>query len=196
MEKSNRIVVAITGASGAIYGLQALRTLKDQQYEVHLIVSHVGAQVIAEETDTDVNTLMKSVDCAYQPDDLSAPIASGSFHMNGMLIVPCSIKTLSGVANSYAENLVQRAADVCLKEGRPLLLAVRETPLHVGHLRLMSQAAQAGAVIFPLAPSFYTHPETIEDLVKSTVGRMLSRIGIDNELYQPWDKNNNDTTPG
>jgi len=180
----------MTGASGAIYGLQAIKTLKDLQFEVHLVISPVGAQVIAEETYTNIETLLKSVDKAYQPDDLTAPIASGSFNTHGMLIIPCSIKTLSGVANSYAENLVQRAADVCLKEGRPLLLAVRETPLHVGHLRLMIRAAQTGAVIYPLAPSFYTHPETIDDLVKTTTGRMLTRIGIENHLYQPWDKHN------
>lgn len=126
-------------------------------------------------------------DHAYQPDDLSACIASGSFQTHGMLIVPCSIKTLSGVANAYAENLIQRAADVCLKEGRPLLLAVRETPLHSGHLRLMSEAAAAGAIIFPPNPTFYNQPQTIDDLVNATVGRMLGRIGIENQLYQPWD---------
>jgi 4-hydroxy-3-polyprenylbenzoate decarboxylase len=104
-----------------------------------------------------------------------------------MIIVPCSIKTLSGVANSYAENLIQRAADVCLKEGRLLLLAVREAPLHAGHLRLMSTAADSGAVIFPLAPAFYHHPQTIDDLVNAAVGRMLARIGIANDLYQPWE---------
>ncbi|MEA3326281.1 MAG: UbiX family flavin prenyltransferase [Chloroflexota bacterium] len=195
MENPDRIVLAITGASGVIYGLQAIKTLKDHHVEVHLVISPVGAQVIAEETDTDLNTLLESVDYAYQPDDLSAPIASGSFHTKGMLIIPCSIKTLSGIANSYAENLVQRAADVCLKEGRPLLLAVRETPLHVGHLRLMSQAAQAGAVIYPLAPAYYTRPETIEDLVKATVGRMLARVGLENELYQPWNKKNSGSAP-
>jgi 4-hydroxy-3-polyprenylbenzoate decarboxylase len=103
-----------------------------------------------------------------------------------MLVVPCSIKTLSGIANCYTENLIQRAADVCLKEGRPLLLAVRETPLHPGHLHLMSQAAEAGAIIFPPIPGFYDHPATITDLVDATVGRMLARIGIDNDFVQPW----------
>jgi 4-hydroxy-3-polyprenylbenzoate decarboxylase len=104
-----------------------------------------------------------------------------------MLITPCSVKTLSGIANSYAENLIQRTADVCLKERRPLLLGVRETPLHIGHLRLMSAAAQSGAVIFPLAPAFYNHPKTIDDLVDATVGRMLARMGIANDLYKAWD---------
>ncbi len=142
--------------------------------------------MINEETELNLNTLMATADHTYQPDDLTAPIASGSFNTIGMLVVPCSIKTLSGIANSYTENLIQRAADVCLKEGRPVLLAVRETPLHVGHLRLMTQAAQAGAVIYPLSPSFYSHPETIDDLIKATVGRMLARIGIENALYKPW----------
>lgn len=186
MDKPKRIILAITGASGAAYGIQALQTLKDLQFEVHLIISPVGEKVIKEETKLTINTLKASADHAYQANNLAAPIASGSFYTAGMLIIPCSIKTLSGIANSYTENLIQRTADVCLKEGRPLLLAVRETPIHVGHLHLMTHAAQAGAIIYPLSPSFYTHPETIDDLIKTTVGRMLDRFGIDNDLYQPW----------
>ena len=186
MDKPKRIILAITGASGAAYGIQALKTLKDLQYEVHLVISPIGVKVINEETNLNLNTLLAKADFTYQSDDLAAPIASGSFQTAGMLIIPCSIKTLSGIANSYAANLIQRAADVCLKEGRPLLLAVRETPLHAGHLRLMTHAAQAGATIYPLSPSFYTHPETIDDLIKTTIGRILARFGIDNALYQPW----------
>jgi len=154
--------------------------------EVHLVISTMGARVLTEETGKTPETLVRLAARTYAPDDLSAPIASGSYPTDGMLIVPCSIKTLSGVANSYADSLIPRAADVCLKEGRPLLLAVRETPLHSGHLELMSRAAQAGAIIFPPVPAFYSQPKTIDALVNATVGRMLARIGIDNQAFQPW----------
>ena len=186
METKKRIILAITGASGAIYGLRTLETLKKLEIEIHLIISPVGTQVIAAETGSQAENWMKLADQVYDLEDLSAPIASGSFPTAGMLVVPCSIKTLSGIANSYAENLVQRAADVCLKEGRPLLLAVRETPLHSGHLRLMLHASQAGAILFPPVPAFYNQPHTINDLVNATVGRMLARIGIENQMYKPW----------
>ena len=186
MTDNKRIILAITGASGAIYGVRTLELLRALGVEVHLVISPMGARVIREETGRTSADLVGMASCNYQPDDLSAPIASGSYPVDGMLIVPCSIKTLSGVANSYADSLIVRAADVCLKENRPLLLAVRETPLHPGHLRLMSQAAAAGALIFPPVPAFYSQPETIDDLVKATVGRMLARIGIDNSAYQPW----------
>ena len=186
MAYHQRMILAVTGASGAIYGLRALQALKTLQFEVHLIMSQVGAHVLTQETGISHSEIHAMADFIHAADDLGAPIASGSFSTDGMLIIPCSIKTLSGVANSYAENLIQRAADVCLKEGRPLLLAVRETPLHSGHLRLMLQASQAGVILFPPIPSFYQQPKTIEDLVDATVGRMLARIGIQNDLYQPW----------
>jgi len=186
MTQHQRVILAITGASGAVYGLHTLELLNALNIEVHLVISPLGARVLNEETGLTPADLAPLAERSYQPDDLAAPIASGSFPTDGMLIIPCSIKTLSGVANSYADNLVQRAADVCLKEGRPLLLAVRETPLHSGHLDLMAQAARAGAIIFPPIPAFYSHPETIDDLVNATVGRMLARIGIQNDAYQPW----------
>jgi len=186
MKKHKRITLAISGASGAIYGLRALELLNTLQIEVHLVISPMGAQVLTEETGKTLDDIKPLAAHSYQPNDLGAAIASGSYPTDGMLILPCSIKTLSGVANSYAENLVQRAADVCLKEGRPLLLAVRETPLHSGHLHLMTKAAQAGAIIFPPIPSFYSQPKFIDDLVNATVGRMLARIGIENNAYQPW----------
>jgi flavin prenyltransferase len=186
MNKDKRIIVAISGASGAIFGLRALEILNSLGMEVHLVISTLGARVLTEETGKGPADIKQLAARSYQPNDLGAPIASGSFPIDGMLIVPCSIKTLSGVANSYADTLVQRAADVCLKEGRPLLLAVRETPLHRGHLQLMTKAAQAGAIIFPPIPSFYSQPKSIDDLVNATVGRMLARIGIANNAYQPW----------
>jgi 4-hydroxy-3-polyprenylbenzoate decarboxylase len=187
MDKTKRIILAITGASGAVYRLRSLEALKDLNIEVHLVVSPVRARILRDETEFSVEEIRNKAEHSYQPDDLNAPIASGSYPTDGMMIVPCSIKTLSGVANCYGENLIQRAADVCLKEGRPLLLAMRETPLHAGHLRLMNTAAEAGAIIFPLAPAFYHHPQTINDLVNAAVGRMLARIGIANDLYQPWE---------
>jgi 4-hydroxy-3-polyprenylbenzoate decarboxylase len=186
MTHNKRIILAITGASGAIYGLRTLEILSSLKVEVHLVISPLGARVLNEETGRTADDVSRLAAHRYLPDDLAAPIASGSFPVDGMLILPCSIKTLSGVANSYADSLIPRAADVCLKEGRPLLLAVRETPLHSGHLDLMARAARAGAIIFPPVPAFYSHPKTIDELVSATVGRMLARIGIDNNAYQPW----------
>jgi 4-hydroxy-3-polyprenylbenzoate decarboxylase len=186
MTQNKRIILAISGASGAIYGLRALETLHALGVVVHLVISPLGAWVLNEETGKTADEVSRLADRSYSPDDLAAPIASGSFPVDGMLIVPCSIKTLSGVANSYADSLIPRAADVCLKEGRPLLLAVRETPLHSGHLDLMAKAVRAGAIIFPPVPAFYSQPKTIDELVSATVGRMLARIGIDNYAYQPW----------
>ncbi|NLN70557.1 MAG: UbiX family flavin prenyltransferase [Chloroflexi bacterium] len=186
MTENKRIILAITGASGAIYGLRALEVLNTLDVEVHLVISPLGARVIQEETETTAEEAARLAARSYRPDDLAVPIASGSFYVDGMLIAPCSIKTLSAVANSYADSLISRAADVCLKEGRPLLLAVRETPLHSGHLDLMSRATQAGAIIFPPVPAFYSQPKTVDELVNITVGRMLARLGIDNKAYTPW----------
>ncbi len=188
MTEQKRIILAISGASGAIYGIRALQMLQSLGIETHLVISKTAGLVLKQETDMTAETLQAIASFFYQPDDLTAPIASGSFHTDGMLVVPCSIKTLSGIANSYAENLIQRAADVCLKEGRPLLLAVREAPLHSGHLHQMQLAAQAGAVIFPPVPSFYGHPASIEELIDQTVGRMLMRLGIENTYYKEWGK--------
>ena len=126
-------------------------------------------------------------DVCYDPRQIEARIASGSFVTEGMLVVPCSIKTLSGIADSYSSNLIIRAADVCLKEGRKLILAVRETPLHPGHLRLMQQATEAGAVIFPPVPSFYARQQTVDELVTDLAGRILLRMGIDNDSYSRWE---------
>jgi 4-hydroxy-3-polyprenylbenzoate decarboxylase len=186
MKDKKRFILAITGASGTVYGVRMLQALQELDAEVHLVITQMGAQVLEAETGQKSEDIRQMAAFSYRPTDLAASIASGSFHTDGMLVVPCSIKTLSGIANSYAENLVQRAADVCLKEGRPLLLAVRETPLHLGHIRLMEKAAQSGAVIFPPNPAFYNRPETIEQVVDETVGRMLSRLGVQNKLYRPW----------
>lgn len=181
-----RVVLAITGASGAILGIRTLELLKEAGVETHLIISRAARQTISSETDWAAADVKALASASYEPQDIGARIASGSFVTEGMLVVPCSIKTLSGIANSYADNLIVRAADVCLKEGRKLILVVRETPLHPGHLRLMRQAARAGAVIFPPVPAFYGRPQTVDELVDDLAGRILLRMGIENDHYHPW----------
>lgn len=182
-----RLVVGISGASGAAYGIRLLRLLGERpEVETHLVVSRAARLIIAREVEETVEEIQALADVAYECNDLAAPIASGSFPTLGMVIAPCSIKTLSAVANSYAANLIRRAADVTLKERRPLLLMVRETPFHLGHLRLMVQAAEIGATIFPPVPAFYGHPETIEDLMDETLGRVLAHLGVENALYTVW----------
>lgn len=185
---NKRLVVGISGASGAVYGIRILEILADRSdVETHLVVSRAARLIIAREAERTVAEIEALADVAYEPDDLAAPIASGSFETDGMVIAPCSMKTLSAVANSYAANLIRRAADVTLKERRPLLLLVRETPLHLGHLRLMAQATEIGATILPPIPAFYGHPCTIDELVDETLGRVLSHLGVENELYTRWE---------
>ena len=181
-----RVILAITGASGAILGIRTLELLRTAGKEIHLIISDAARQTISAETNWSVAKVEALADFCYEPLQIGARIASGSFMTEGMLVVPCSIKTLSGIADSYTSNLIIRAADVCLKEGRKLILAVRETPLHAGHLRLMQQAAEAGAVIFPPVPSFYTRPQTLDEMVTDLAGRILLRMGIDNDAYSQW----------
>ncbi len=181
-----RLVVGITGASGALYGVRALTALKTLNIETHLVVTPPGIATLRQELHVDLNNLQALATHIYDPQNFAAPIASGSFTTCGMLVAPCSMKTLSAIAHSHADTLLTRAADVTLKEGRPLLLMVRETPLHLGHLRLMTQAAEIGAIIFPPVPAFYAHPATLEAMVEHTVGRMLARLGIANDLYTPW----------
>ena len=182
----HRLVVGITGASGVILGIRLLEALRPTPIETHLIVSPAARVTIAQETDWKVSDILALASVAYNPSDIGAAIASGSYPTLGMVIVPCSMKTLSAVANSYAEDLLTRAADVTLKEGRPLLLVVRETPYHRGHLRLMDLAARAGAVIFPPVPAFYARPKSMDEIVTNMVGRILARLGIENDLYLRW----------
>lgn len=180
------LIVGITGASGAVLGIRLLQALRDTVYTTHLIITPSARLTIQQETNWNIKDVLALADAHYHPADMSAPVASGSFAARGMVVVPCSIKSLSSIANSYSGDLLTRAADVTLKEGRPLVLVVREAPLHAGHIRLMAQAAQAGAVIFPPVPAFYTHPQSVDDIVDNIVGRVLSRIGIQNDLYQQW----------
>jgi 4-hydroxy-3-polyprenylbenzoate decarboxylase len=182
------MIVGITGASGAILGIRLLEVLQHMQIETHLVVSLAARKTITQETDWKVSDVLALARQAYNFQDIGARIASGSYTTAGMVVIPCSVKTLSAIANSYSDDLISRAADVTLKEGRPLVLVFRETPLHRGHIRLMSLAAEAGAVVFPPVPAFYTRPHSIDDIVNQIVGRVLARIGIQNEVYVPWEK--------
>ena len=174
-----RIIVAITGASGAIYGVRALQLLRGTgQVECHLVVTPGGRTTLLAETDYSLGDVYDLADVIHKPGDLGASIASGSFPVAGMLVAPCSIKTLSGIANSYDSNLVVRAADVTLKERRRLVLMVRETPLHHTHLRLMAEATLSGAIIAPPVPSFYQRPQSLDDVVTQTVARALDVLGV------------------
>ena len=182
-----RLIIAITGASGAVYGIRALQFLQaDPAVETHLVISPAGRLTIAQETSLSVAEILALADVTYPPDDVGAPIASGSYAVAGMLVAPCSVKTLSAVAHSLAGDLISRAADVQLKEGRPLLLLVRETPLHLGHLRLMVEAAEIGAILMPPVPAWYARPSSVDDIIDATVGRALQRLGFDNALYPRW----------
>lgn len=177
---SRRVVVGISGASGSVFGIRTLELLSDlADIETHLVMTPAAKVTLAAETKTTVAAVEELADEVYNSRDIAAAIASGSFRTSGMIVAPCSIKSLSAIANSYSVDLLARAADVTLKERRPLVLMVRETPLHVGHLRLCEQAASAGAVIFPPVPAFYGHPESIDDLVTHSVVRALEHVGVE-----------------
>ncbi|MCP4694475.1 MAG: UbiX family flavin prenyltransferase [Desulfobacterales bacterium] len=184
---SKRIVIGIAGASGVTYGVRMLRHLQDMDYETHLIISEAGKLNIEIETDYKAEDVAAMADHVYDHKNVAASLASGSFLTGGMVVVPCTIKTLSGIANSYTENLLVRAADVTLKEKRKLVLVVRETPFHKGHLRLMTQAADMGAHILPPIPSFYHQPKTLDDIVDQTIGKIFDYLGIENNLFQRWE---------
>jgi 4-hydroxy-3-polyprenylbenzoate decarboxylase len=186
MKKDNRLVVGITGASGVILGIRLLELARDLELETHLVVSPAAQITISKETNWKVEDIKALANVAYPYQDISAPIASGSFSTRGMVVAPCTIKTLSAIANLYTDDLISRAADVTLKEGRPLVLVVRETPLHRGHLRLMQLAAEAGAVIFPPVPAFYARPQGLDEMLTHLAGRILARLGIENERYPEW----------
>ncbi len=186
-EAAKRIIVGISGASGVTYGLHMLRALKELGYEGHAVISKGARKVFELETDIPIEEIKAAAAYLYDEEDLGAPISSGSFITGGMAVIPCSVKTLSGIANSYNANLLVRAADVTLKERRPLVLVVRETPLHQGHLHLMMTAASYGAVILPPIPAFYHHPKTIDDIISHTVGKVLDCFHIPHQLYRRWE---------
>jgi polyprenyl P-hydroxybenzoate/phenylacrylic acid decarboxylase-like protein len=181
-----RIIVGISGASGSIYGIKLLEALKTQEVETHLVISAWGAYTISEETTYDANGVKALASYVYDASDMAAPISSGSFPVDAMAVVPCSMKTLAGISNGFSDDLIIRAADVCLKEQRKLILAVRETPLSKIQLENMLKAADAGAVIAPPIPAFYTKPQTIEDVVAQSVGRLMDCLGLQMEGQKRW----------
>ena len=182
-----RLIVAITGASGAIYGVRALQELRAiEDVEVHLVISPSAARTLREETQFTIDDVRALAHVVHNHKDIGASIASGSFRAAGMMVAPCSVKTLSGIAHSYDEDLIVRAADVCLKERRRLVLLFRETPLHAGHIDLMAQATRIGAIVMPPIPSFYNQPASIDDVVNQSVGRMLDLFDLPNNLVTRW----------
>ena len=181
-----RVVIGITGASGVIYGIRLLKILKGLDMETHLIITEAAKKTILIETSFSVKDVEDMAHKVYQTEELAAPISSGSYKTEGMIVVPCTIKTLSGVAHSFNENLLIRAADVTLKERRRLILVVRETPLHKGHLTLMQKVAELGGVILPPVPAFYNLPKSIDDLIDQTLGKILDIMDIDHTLYKRW----------
>jgi 4-hydroxy-3-polyprenylbenzoate decarboxylase len=184
-----RLIVGITGASGVIYGIRLLDVLKTlPDVETHLVVSAAGGQTIALETGYSVDDVTELADMNYRFNDIAAAISSGSFKTHGMVVIPCTMKTLAGIAHSYSDNLLLRAADVVLKDRRRLVIVPRETPLHLGHLRLMTQLAEMGAILAPPMPAFYHKPKSINDIVDQTVNRVLDLMDIDlpQDLFQRW----------
>ncbi len=184
-----RLIVGISGASGAIYGVRLLQVLRDvADIETHLVMSQAARQTLSLETGFSLREVQALADVTHDARDIAASISSGSFQTLGMVILPCSIKTLSGIVHSYTDGLLTRAADVVLKERRPLVLCVRETPLHLGHLRLMTQAAEIGAVIMPPVPAFYHRPQSLDDVINQTVNRVLDQfvITLPEDLFARW----------
>jgi len=181
-----RLVVAITGASGVIYGKRLLEVLHKKNVETHLIISEAAKKVIEHELEVDEKDIKALANYAYETDDWGSPVVSGSFKTDGMVIVPCSMKTLAGVVHGYSDNVILRAADVTLKEKRRLVLVPRETPLNAIHLRNMLRLAEQGVSIVPAMPAYYHKPKGIEDLVEFVVGKVLDILGIEHTLYKRW----------
>ncbi len=182
-----RLIIGISGASGVVYGIRLLEALRDNDdVETHLVMSTTGRMNISLETDRKPNSVEELADFVHRNNDVGASIASGSFQCDGMIVAPCSMKTLSAIVHSYADNLLCRAADVMLKERRRLVLVPRESPLHMGHCRLLLQASEMGIDIAPPVPAFYTRPQSVDDIVDHTVGRLLDLVGIDSGLVKRW----------
>lgn len=185
--RRRRIIIALTGATGSILGIKTLITLRQLNVETHLIISKWAEATIKYETDYTVANVRALADHVYNVHDMAAPISSGSFRVDGMAVVPCSVKTLAAISSGFCDDLISRAADVMLKERRRLVLAVRETPLSAVHLQNMTAVTQAGAVIFPPVPAFYIRPSSIEDLVDHSVGRMLDLFDLDTAGLERWE---------
>lgn len=185
-EQSVRLVVAITGASGVIYGKRLLEVLKQKKVETHLIISSAGEKVISHELGVDRKEIEKLATHAYDVNNLTAPLMSGSFRTDGMIVIPCSMKTLAGITHGFADNLILRAADVTMKEKRRLVVVPRETPLSTVHIRNMLEAAKLGVYVVPAMPAFYNKPEKIDDMVDFIVGRVLDCFNIDHNLFKRY----------
>ena len=181
-----RLVVGISGASGIIYGVRLLEVLKNADVETHLIVSKAAEMTLAYESDLKAKDLRELADVYHPMTDIGASISSGSFHTLGMVIAPCSVRTMSEIATGVTGSLMSRAADVVLKERRRLVLAIRETPLHSGHLRTMLQLSDMGAIIAPVVPAFYNRPQTLDDIINHTVGRLLDLFDLDAGIVKRW----------
>ena len=181
-----RLIVGITGASGSVYAVRLIDVLREQSIEVHAVITDSGQRVLDYECGVTMEELSRRVDVLYPNRDVGAAIASGSFRMDAMVVLPCSMKTAGAIAHGVTDDLLTRAADVTLKEGRRLLLVPRETPMHEIHLENLLRLARAGAVIMPAAPGFYHRPETLDDLVNMMVGKILDRLGIEAELFTRW----------
>jgi 4-hydroxy-3-polyprenylbenzoate decarboxylase len=184
-----RIVVAMTGATGAVLGIELLSRLQQMSVETHLVISKWATETIKFETNISIKDVKAIASFSYSPNDAYAKISSGSFQTDGMIIVPCSMRTLSAVRTGFADDLICRAADVILKERRKLVIVVRETPLSGIHLENMLALSRLGAVIFPPVPAFYTHPKSISDMVNQSVGRMLDMLGLETDSFTRWDGN-------
>jgi 4-hydroxy-3-polyprenylbenzoate decarboxylase len=182
----NRLIVGISGASGVLYGVRFLKIVSELPLEIHLVISDAAKKNLEIETAFSATDLAAMVHRVYEQGDMGAAISSGSFLTLGMVVIPCSIKTLSGVAHSFNDTLLIRAADVCLKERRKTVLVVRETPLHLGHLKLMARATEMGAIIFPPVPAFYHKPEKIEDIIDHSIGKILDQFSIEHHLFKRW----------
>jgi 4-hydroxy-3-polyprenylbenzoate decarboxylase len=188
-----RLIIAITGASGAIYGVRALQMLREVGgIETHLVLSPSAARTIIEDTDYSPAEVKAMADVVHEYRDIGASVSSGSFVTSGMLVAPCSVKTLAGIAHGFTDDLLTRAADVHLKERRRVVLLFRETPLHAGHIALMERATMNGAVVMPPVPAFYHRPKSIDDIVTQTVGRALDLFGIDAKVVHRWNGGGND----
>jgi len=183
---AKRLLVGISGASGAIYGIRLLELLKDSDIETHLVVSRAARMTLSYETDVAVEYLEQLATVTYPEQDVGAACSSGSFRTLGMIVAPCSIKTMSEIASGVTSNLVSRAADVCLKERRRLVLMLRETPLHLGHIRSMAAATEAGAIVYPPVPAFYARPKSIDEMIDHTLGRVLDLFDIDLGTVRRW----------
>jgi 4-hydroxy-3-polyprenylbenzoate decarboxylase len=181
------LIIGITGATGVIYGIRLLEVLSSMKdIETHLVISKAGEIIINHETERKIEDIRKLANFSYDVEDIGARISSGSFQRDGMIVAPCTVKTMSGMANSYSDNLITRAGDVTLKERKKLVLMVRETPLHLGHLRNMERLTEMGAIIVPPVPAFYYRPKTIQEIIDHTVGRLLDIVDIKHNLFRRW----------